>query len=550
MVRRVTGNRTGQTQGKSGRRRSGLLTIPFVICLVVALAAGCASEETHLFPTLGTTTPTQNQSSQPSDSQPTASGSESRLTVALPLSDEATQVIRLLYLAKKSGLISQEPGQYIGQSIDPDDLRQFDKGLTVTLDPLPLSTGATMLQVSLWQASAQMPDIIYCQDAIASLGLDQVIALNEPLFANPLLSAAHVYPSLLESGNIDGHLYGIPYLASTPLVYWNQTILTQLDLDLPLPTWTWQDWQAVSATAQQAIDNQGYAATPAALAKLAATPDLLAARLNQAIFVTDNPAAALPFLPASLSRTAGYALWDGQSFQMADAAFAEAAAWLTTYTLAGYSPLHLTAEQRLAAFGVADAPAARSTGRILFWIGDSSDVVSWQQQGSFPVAAVPLPAGPPDDGSSQTTAGSPTQSGEDPAASRRLPLTVRSLFVSKQCQDPQLAADFAAFVALDADSLLMQSRYGLYEGLFPVIQDTVVWDTLVGRQVYGNVLHTLRSRLHLGYCSGQQQTAAWQAVLQILEQTEGQALLVADNDQRFKEKLNQLKTAVKQKSGG
>jgi ABC-type glycerol-3-phosphate transport system substrate-binding protein len=543
-------NRRGSRQAtRLASRHAARLAASLACLLLLTVTAGCAGQGTNVFPTLGTTAPSQNPSTQPSDSKPTASSDEPHLTVALPLSEEATRVVRLLYLAKKSGLINQEPGQYIGQSINPDDLGQFDKGLTVTLDPLPLSTGATLLQVSLWQASAQLPDIIYCQDAVASLGLDQVIPLNSLLFDNPLLSAAHVYPSMLQSGSVGDALYGIPFLASTPLVYWNKNLLTQLGLDLPLATWTWRDWQELSTAAQQAIDSLGFGATPQTLQQLADTPELLSARLVQARFVTDNPAAALPFIPASISQSAGYALWNSQAFQMDDPSFKAAATWLNDYTHMGYSLLHLTSEQRLAAFGASDTQQAWTTGRILFWLGDSSDIAS-RQQDSIPLAAVPLPAGPLDgDGvSNQTAAGTPA-AGEAVTA-RRLPLTVRSLFIGKQCQDPQLAADFAAFIALDADSLLMQGRYSLYEGMFPVIQDSYVWDALVGRQAYGSILHTLRDRLPEAYCSGQQQTANWQAVMQILEQAEGQALLLADGTQQFDERLNQLKSAVRQKTGG
>ena len=89
------------------------------------------------------------------------------------------------------------------------------------------------------------------------------------------------------------------------------------------------------------------------------------------------------------------------------------------------------------------------------WPGESSDLDGWQKDG-LQVGSNLMPTG--------------------------LSLSVRPLIVSKNSAQPQLAADFAAFIALDADSLLLQSRYQIFNGLVPLVNDTMVWQTVVGSQ--------------------------------------------------------------------
>jgi ABC-type glycerol-3-phosphate transport system substrate-binding protein len=509
--------------------------------------ASCLKPNDISFPTLGTTAASATQPSEPSGNQTSEPNGIRRLTVALPFGDEALEAIRLLFLAKKSGLLNQEPGQYIGQQINPEDLRQFDGPLDITLEAVPLTTGATLIQVSTWQASAMLPDIIYCQDAVTSLGLDQILVLDDLLYANPLLAATHIYAQLLESGRISHKLCCIPYLASTPLIYLNQGLISQLELASPDLDWTWQEWYDFSAAAQQAISKVERAATPEALAALVTDtgePDLeaVAALLKQALFVTDNPAGLLPYLPASLSLSAGYAMWDGSAFQWKAPSFKTAGKKLAEYVKQGFSTLHLDPAQLETTFGNGGINTERLSGRLLMWTGDSSELNYWHQQPGLSLAERFLPISSAWEQTGQTDQGASTAD-NDPDESR-LPVTVRSLFISRQCQEPELAAEFAAFVALDADSLLLQNRYQQYEGLFPAIQDKVVWDALVGRQLLGNRLVALRDRMPYVYCSGQQKVPDWQKIMMILQTDIGPRLLLANEDSQFDELLAELITKI------
>lgn len=199
--------------------------------------------------------------------------------------------------------------------------------------------------------------------------------------------------------------------------------------------------------------------------------------------------------------------------------------------------MQLDAAQRQAAFGSQDP---RQTGRILMWTGDSAEIAAWHQQSAYMVTECLIPRSP-----LLTPAGQTSQSKTELLLSQRMPVQVRSLMISKQCTEPELAAELAAFLALDVDSLLMQSRFQIYEGLVPLIQDDLVWKTLVGRQKAGQRLQILQNKLSQAYCSGRQITGRWNQVIQASIGLYGQQLLLAQDQTKFAALLDQLSQAVR-----
>ena len=112
---------------------------------------------------------------------------------------------------------------------------------------------------------------------------------------------------------------------------------------------------------------------------------------------------------------------------------------------------------------------------------------------------------------------------------QRLPVEIRSLVVSKTTREPALAAAFAVFLALDVDSLLLQSRFQLYEGLFPLVQEQAVWEAMVARQPFGYILLTIKDRMPYAYCSGRQMIASWDATMnQVFQQLGARYLSMTD----------------------
>lgn len=443
------------------RRHKLRHVVLLLICMTaVCLLPACQFSQETGFPDLETSQTSNTGPSQTNGTTPTDSETGRSLTVALPLGSDCLESVRLLFLAKESGLINQEPGQYIGQQIAIEDLQQFDSDLTINLVAETPPTGATAEQIRLWQNSGSMPDIVYCETA-ADAGLENVMDLNDLLYGNQLLTAKNVFVPTLENCREGQTLYGIPYFATLPVIYFNSTLMGQLQLQQPANEWTWQDFLDFSGLSYQAMQTEEPSTK----------------------FVVDNPAELLNWLPASFDANAGYAMWDGQSFRFDLPAFSNAVDWLQEYADAGYSMLNLTAEERLAVLGTLD-PIIGS--KVLMWSGETSDLDDLQING-LQVGSNLMPTG--------------------------LTLSVKPLVISKTCAQPQLAADFAAFIALDADSLLLQSRYQVFNGLIPLVNDALVWLTIVGGQNKATMLLPLLDQMSSIDCSDQQLIAGWRQAI-------------------------------------
>ena len=513
--------------------RAGML---IMVLPLILLSAGCELEQSETFPPLTTST------SQGSGSTETTAGTQpteqnQRLTVAMPLDEEGLEAMRLLFLARQSGLIRQEPGQYIGLTVLPDDLRQFDNGLILSLLPVPAATGATTEQVDLWRSSGSLPDIIYSRSAAETVGLSDCLDLTGYLYASKLLTADRIMIPAFENCRDGGSLYSIPYLASFPVIFFNNTLMMQLGLEIPAKDWTWNDWQIFAAEAQQAIDQAGLGASPDAIIELGGEEEPLVELLSKSVYVTDDLSSLLEWLPAAFDPQAGWAMWDGRQFDFANPALTDAAQWLSADYFAGHSTLHLSDEQRLIAFNATDA--IRS-GRILMWAGDSADMDTWRQAG-LQVKACMMPSGLAESSEGQAPV---------PAGSR-LPISVRSLAVSADCRLPGLAADLAAFIALDADALLLQSRYRLYSGLAPLINDKTVQRTMLAGQTDWSWLLQFTGQLMTASCSGQQVNPGWDLAVASSLGMNGPALLRStDRDEQTAIVQNMIKAANSILRGG
>lgn len=511
--------------------RRGKLTFSKALLLVVVLVlamvpAGCTADEGSGFPALTTSLPDGTGSSETTTAGSDATEPVQQLTVALPLDGEGLEALRLLFLARQSGLIRQEPGQYIGLQILPDDLRQFDNGMILNLLPVSAATGATTEQIDMWRSSGSMPDLVYSRSAAETVGLDECLDLTGYLYANKLLTADRVNIPALENCRSGALLYSIPYLASFPVIYINNSLLMQMGLEMPAKTWSWGDWQAFAANAQLAIDQAGLGATQDTIRTLAQDEGALAELLARSIYVTDDLSGLLEWLPAAFEPSAGWAMWDGQRFDYRNAALDQAVEWLSANYLAGYSTLHLTEEQRLAAFNAVDA--VRS-GRVLMWAGDSADLDTWRQAG-LQVKACLMPTG------------LAVTDGQQPIADEagQIRISVRSIAVSQSCRLPELAADLAAFIALDADALLLQSRYRLFSGLSPLINDATVQQTLLAGQADWSWLLQSADRLPTASCSGQQVIRGWEKAVEVSLGAFGPVLLKTQSEGERAEIVRQM----------
>ena len=374
-------------QHKVGLKTGCLILSVFML---TGMLASCGFDDRPSFPSLETTTSQQTvpgQTTQPGSGIP---GDTSVLVAALPLDNETLDAVRLMFLAKKSGLLNLEPGQYIGLQVMIDDLRQFDNGMAVELISVPLSTGATADLVRIWQNSGSTPDIIYTRSVADSIGFDAALNLDPLLYDNPLFSAGHIIMPGLENMRHNGVIYGVPWLASVPVVGINRSLAVSLGLSIPTDDWTWSEWLTFFNSAQSAIMDASTSADPESLNALGEDPEALDELLTRAVFVMDNPASLLTFLPGGFRQPSGWAMWDGQAFHYDDPIFIEAVRWLRDATTGSSTALHLDDAQLQTAFSGQDP--VRS-GRSLMWLTDSSAAADLMNGSTMDVVFRQLPAG-------------------------------------------------------------------------------------------------------------------------------------------------------------
>ena len=60
---------------------------------------------------------------------------------------------------------------------------------------------------------------------------------------------------------------------------------------------------------------------------------------------------------------------------------------------------------------------------------------------------------------------------------------------------PQLAADFASFLALDEDAILLSQRLENTEGFLPVISSSTVWNAYFSESEFGSELAQFRDNM-------------------------------------------------------
>lgn len=523
-------------KGPCSRLNAAGKRIVFIAVLFLFLSASlltaCQNSDIENFPLIPANTeqedePDPNATEQTQEQTASIEWPEvdvaAELVVAVPFGQDALEMLRLYFLAEQSGLLNKDDDSHFGQQILLSNLQEFDGPLQLTLKTVSLDEGARAEDLAVWTASSSLPDILYGLHDQEILQKEHLLDLTPYLAEYPDLNPSHIYGSMLDAGRADTGIYGIPYLASIPLIYADYTFMLDQRVNAPDPGWSWQDFIDLSSTLQDKLIALEQDLSPDRIAKQ--SPESLSQILPQSRVVMADPLPMMAWLPALADEHLSWMAWSDGRFQMNHPAAKSSWAFISAYVDAGYTPYHLNEADKMTA-GFDRPPAVN--GRALLWIDSSAKLSSWHQQERFDVISFLVPAGHPSDlqnALDSKTADETLKQLADHFKGRRLPTDVRLLAVSRNSQYPDTAAALAAMIALDEDSLLIQSRYQLYEGYFPVVQSEVVWSAMVDRQIYGHFLDELRGRLNSvlingGMLTGRQKltetaAAVW---LKLLEQ--------------------------------
>jgi len=440
------------------QKKYSVLAFFIVLILISSVLAGCSSNSDNYFPKV-TQPKTENSSSSagttptPSVTPGETSNGSNTLKVAAPISNTTAQYLAKLYTAKKSG---EWNAQDNGSTVSLELLAAVKPAFSVEILQTP-TTGATEGTISQWKESGFVPDIIYT-NALSSLAANgDILPLTDYAASNPLFLPTRIYSPMLYSCSMSNELYGIPYSASAQILYVNMDVLNaagvdSVPFDLDLGT---------MKTISESVRNMTTKDTP----------------LELQTFAFYKASDLIPFLPSSFSNNAGWFMFNGTVFDFYAGSFTDAVMYLRSYVKSGYSVESLTAEDQQKAFSSLDP---RLSKRVAMWVGTTAEVSLWSINHAYTLSIAQIPA-------------------ESTDKESQLALTVYPMCISSQSKSPQLACDFAAFIALDEDAILLSARLENMDGLLPVVSSNAVWEAVCLQQTFGEELLLLQNKVPDAY---------------------------------------------------
>ena len=444
---------------KSFCRQKKVRVLAFFIALILifSVLAGCSSNSDNYFPKV---TQPKIEGSSSAGTTPTlsvtpdeTSDGSNVLKVAAPISNTTAQYLAKLYTTKKSGKWNDKDS---GSTVSLEQLDTIKSAFSVEILQTP-STGATEDTINQWKESGFVPDIIYTE-ALSSLAANgDILPLSDYTANNSLFLPTKIYTPMLYSCSISNELYGIPYSASAQIMYVNMDVLNAAGVDtVPFNL----DLNTLK-TISESVRNLTTKDTP----------------LEQQTFAFYKASELIPFLPSSFTSDAGWFMFNGTAFDFYSGAFTDAIMYLRSYVKSGYSVESLTAEDQQKAFSSLDP---RLSKRVAMWVGTTADVSLWSINHAYTLSIAQIPA-------------------ENSDMESQLALTVYPLGISAQSQSPQLACDFASFIALDEDAILLSARLESLDGLLPVVSSNEVWEAVCLQQTFGEELLLLQNKVPDAY---------------------------------------------------
>lgn len=441
-------------------RQKGIRVLAFFIMLILifSVLTGCSSNSDNYFPKV-TQPPIEASLSSavttfaPSVTPGETSNGSNVIKVAAPISNTTAQYLAKLYTAKKSGEWNNQDN---GSTVSLEQLDAIKPAFRVEVLQTP-STGATEDTINQWKESGLMPDIIYT-DALSSLEANgDILPLSNYAASNPLFLPTKISTPMLYSCSIKNELYGIPYSASAQIMYVNMDVLKTAGVDTVPFNLDLNTMKSIS----ESVRNMATKDTP----------------LEQQTFALYKASDLIPFLPSSFISDAGWFMYNGTAFDFYSSAFTDSVTYLRNYVKSGYSVESLTAEDQQTAFSSLDP---RLSKRVAMWVGSTAEVSLWSINHAYTLSIAQIPA-------------------ENPDKESKLALTVYPLCISAQTKSPQLACDFASFIALDEDAILLSTRLESLDGLLPVVSSNAVWEAVCLQQTFGEELLLLQNKVPYAY---------------------------------------------------
>lgn len=425
-----------------------------VISFAVNISA-CSANDSP-FPEIPKTTADNSSTTSPSsETSSTESYQYPIIKLAAPVSTETTDYLVKLYEAKKAGLLGDG---ITGLNVSLEFLDSIETTFGVDVYTTS-STGASVESYDNWDQSGTVPDIIL-SDSLSQLAEDnKIIPLNDLLADNQLLLPSNTYINFLNNLAINNKQYGIPYSASVEVLFVNNEVLSTAGI----PQMSFETDLATINNISEAV-----------------------ALLNNEDTLPENRVlpfyqvrALIPYLPSSYDPVSGYFMFSNGIPDFKNESFKKSLMFLREYLSKGYSVDGLTEEEIFESFGTLDPILAK---RVAMWVGNSEEISRWANYMPYTISIVQIPSVLPGEYS--------------PSA-----ITVYPLCISSQSVHQKLAVDFASFIALDRDAVLLRLRLEKEEGFIPVIRESAVWEYAFSELKFSSSLFKLREQIDTAYFS-------------------------------------------------
>ena len=419
----------------------GINGIKKLICAAVATgillsAASCRAQRSD-FPSIPA--PTSDDAASVTagfDPEDTDTEEDGRtLSVALPYDPKTVDYLYRLYYAKISGYWNDSLS---GEDVDLDYLASLETPITPECIYVP-NEGVSADSLVSW--GDEIPDIFLTNDMKGVREKDLCLPLQDQLFDNELLDASAFYSSSLRSLTFDGDVDALPFYCSVPLIYGNKDFIPasgSLDFRCSLETFRKYIDEVRQRYDDIVVFTKAYQLIPYICSAFDDNEDIGSYMLKDE-YQTDRASAQ-----TALEDTSDFV---SELYGMGLSA---------NYTDDGADPVY--------------------SRRCAMWLSPSSDLDLWN--GYYPeklyFAQVPVEL-----------------TGDEVVPF----LTLFPICVSSKTEQPEEACDFAAFLALDKDAILLADRLEHKTGFLPFSSSDEVWDRLKSDEYFGYIASVYENRM-------------------------------------------------------
>lgn len=428
-----------------------LLFTAFIFLCMTVLIPGC-TQKPSLFPEIPDASDSAIVSSFPSEPVPsTTENAPEIIRIAAPFSQETMTFLVRLYTAKKYESLGMG---VTGQTVSLDYLSTVQPEFAVEVINTSI-TGADYSSIMNWSKSGTVPDIMLT-DSIAEL-TDRgfVLPMDQYLAKNDLVLPSHAYYDMLTLFEKSGKRYGIPFSASVAVIFYNSEILNKTGIPVSFEP----DMEVLMEYASFIHRYNEDQSDP-----------------ESAVFPFFSASELFPYLPSSFDSDAKYFAFEEGYIDVDSDAFIKSIEYIRSYKSHSFIE-GLTAEEISEYFGALHPIIAK---RVAFWAGRSDEVSRWANYMPHTLGLAPIP-------------------NDLGLESGPFAVTVYPLCVSSDTLHPGYSVDFATFISLDADAILLRLRLENHEGFIPVIKSPEVWMATFADATYCGPLVTLKDSMDWAY---------------------------------------------------